>query len=100
MTLFGPSRQITAFFSMASTFALAIGYSIHDYSSFGFPATREEYVSSDEQRRRLRRDYEKKRAWMDERGLCVWNGNGALFMRESNMMGKPLTRLIPHVTRC
>ncbi|KAF8127339.1 glycoside hydrolase superfamily [Mycena galopus ATCC 62051] len=33
-------------------------YSIHDYSTFGFPATPEQY----------------KREWMDQRGLCAWNG--------------------------
>ena len=58
------------------------GYSIHDYSSFGFPAAPEEYVSSEVQRRRLMRSYEKKRAWMDERGLCVWNGEwGPVYAR-------------------
>jgi len=58
-------------------------YSIHDYSTFGFPSSPEKYVSSDEQRRRLRRSYEKKRAWMDERGLCVWNGEwGPVYARK------------------
>ncbi|KAF8966808.1 glycoside hydrolase [Flammula alnicola] len=59
------------------------GYSIHDYSSFGFPASPQEYVGSDEQKRRLKRSYEKKRAWMDERGLCVWNGEwGPVYARK------------------
>jgi hypothetical protein len=44
-------------------------YSIHDYSIFGFPSTPEAYTSTDVQRHRLRRSYEKKREWMDERGL-------------------------------
>ncbi|RDB24083.1 Endoglucanase C [Hypsizygus marmoreus] len=58
-------------------------YSIHDYSSYGFPAASEVYVSSDEQRRRLRRSYEKKREWMDQRGLCVWNGEwGPVYARK------------------
>ncbi|KIM37507.1 glycoside hydrolase family 5 protein [Hebeloma cylindrosporum] len=57
-------------------------YSIHDYSSFGFPAAPEEYVGSEEQRTRLRRSDEKKREWMDERGLCVWNGEwGPVYAR-------------------
>jgi hypothetical protein len=46
-------------------------YSIHDYSLFGFPSAPEAYTSTDVQRHRLRRSYEKKREWMDERGLCV-----------------------------
>ncbi|OBZ72766.1 putative glucan 1,3-beta-glucosidase A [Grifola frondosa] len=59
-----------------------VAYSIHDYSIFGFPSSPEAYVSSDVQRRRLRRSYEKKRAWMDERGLCVWNGEwGPVYAR-------------------
>ncbi|KAG6841639.1 Endo-1,4-beta-xylanase 5 [Blastosporella zonata] len=58
-------------------------YSIHDYSSFGFPASSEVYTSSDEQRRRLKRSYEKKREWMDERKLCVWNGEwGPVYARK------------------
>ncbi|KAF8557579.1 glycoside hydrolase [Imleria badia] len=58
-------------------------YSIHDYSGFGFPASPEKYVSSDEQRRRLKRSYEKKREWMDQRGLCVWNGEwGPVYARK------------------
>ncbi|PPQ70876.1 GH5 [Gymnopilus dilepis] len=57
-------------------------YSIHDYSVFGFPGA-DEYTGSDEQRRRLRRSYEKKRQWMDERGLCVWNGEwGPVYARK------------------
>lgn len=58
-------------------------YSIHDYSLFGFPSSPETYVSSETQRRRLRRSYEKKREWMDERGLCVWNGEwGPVYARQ------------------
>lgn len=58
-------------------------YSIHDYSVFGFPASSEAYVGSDEQKKRLRRSYEKKREWMDERKLCVWNGEwGPVYARK------------------
>lgn len=59
------------------------GYSIHDYTSFGFPASPQEYVGSDEQKRRLYRSYEKKREWIDERGLYVWNGEwGPVYARK------------------
>jgi hypothetical protein len=58
-------------------------YSIHDYSTYGFPSSPEPYTGSDEQKRRLRRSYEKKRSWMDERGLCVWNGEwGPVYARK------------------
>lgn len=57
-------------------------YSIHDYSGYGFPASPEDYVSSDEQRRRMKRSYERKREWMDQHGLCVWNGEwGPVYAR-------------------
>lgn len=60
------------------------GYSIHDYTTFGFPAAPQDYVGSAEQQRRLRRSYEKKREWMDERGLCVWNGEwGPVYARKA-----------------
>ncbi|EKM51309.1 glycoside hydrolase family 5 protein [Phanerochaete carnosa HHB-10118-sp] len=58
-------------------------YAIHDYSVFGFPAAPEAYVGSEAQQRRLRRSYEKKREWMDQRGLCVWNGEwGPVYARK------------------
>ena len=58
-------------------------YSIHDYSLFGFPASTETYVGSEEQQKRLRKSYEKKREWMDEHGLCVWNGEwGPVYARK------------------
>ncbi|KAJ3915583.1 glycoside hydrolase [Lentinula edodes] len=58
-------------------------YSIHDYSTFGFPAAPEDYVGTESQQRRLRRSYEKKREWMDARGLCVWNGEwGPVYARK------------------
>ncbi|KAH8827163.1 glycoside hydrolase [Flagelloscypha sp. PMI_526] len=58
-------------------------YSIHDYSVFGFPASPEIYEGNEAQQRRLRRSYEKKREWMDERGLCVWNGEfGPVYARK------------------
>jgi hypothetical protein len=58
-------------------------YSIHDYSLFGFPNPPELYTGTDEQKHRLKRSYQKKRAWMDERGLCVWNGEwGPVYARK------------------
>lgn len=58
-------------------------FSIHDYSLFGFPASPEKYVSSETQLKRLRRSYEKKKEWLDERGLCVWNGEwGPVYARK------------------
>ncbi|KAF7298865.1 Glycoside hydrolase family 5 protein [Mycena indigotica] len=58
-------------------------YSIHDYSLFGFPSAPEAFVANETQLRRLRRSYEKKREWMDERGLCVWNGEwGPVYARK------------------
>ncbi|KAH9847069.1 glycoside hydrolase [Lenzites betulinus] len=60
-----------------------VAYSIHDYSVFGFPAAPEPYTSTEVQLHRLRRSYEKKRQWMDERGLCVWNGEwGPVYARK------------------
>ena len=57
-------------------------YGIHDYSLFGFPSAPETYTSTPEQQRRLRRSYEKKKQWMAERGLCVWNGEfGPVYAR-------------------
>ncbi len=57
-------------------------YSIHDYSVYGFPSAPEPYARTEEQLRRMRRSYEKKRTWMDERGLCVWNGEwGPVYAR-------------------
>ncbi|OBZ72767.1 Glucan 1,3-beta-glucosidase [Grifola frondosa] len=57
-------------------------YAIHDYSLYGFPSAPEPYARTEEQRRRMRRSYERKRAWMDARGLCVWNGEwGPVYAR-------------------
>lgn len=50
---------------------------------FGFPASPEEYVGSDDQHRRMKKSYAKKREWMDQRGLCVWNGEwGPVYARK------------------
>ncbi|KAF7314653.1 Glycoside hydrolase family 5 protein [Mycena kentingensis (nom. inval.)] len=58
-------------------------YSIHDYSPFGFPAAHEVYEGTEAQRERMRRTYEGKRKWLDERGLAVWNGEwGPVYARK------------------
>ncbi|KZS99999.1 glycoside hydrolase family 5 protein [Laetiporus sulphureus 93-53] len=57
-------------------------YAIHDYSLYGFPKSPEPYERTDEQRRRMRRSYERKREWIDAQGLCVWNGEwGPVYAR-------------------
>lgn len=58
-------------------------YSIHDYAAYGFPNSPALYVGNDEQKERLVKTYERKRRWMDDRGLCVWNGEwGPVYARE------------------
>lgn len=58
-------------------------YSIHDYSRYGFPASPEPYIGSDEQKARLVRGFQLKQTWMAERGLCVWNGEwGPVYARK------------------
>ena len=58
-------------------------FAIHDYSLYGFPKSPEPYARTDEQKRRMKRSYEKKREWMDVRGLCVWNGEwGPVYARK------------------
>ena len=58
-------------------------YSIHDYSSFGFPSSSENYTGTEAQQARLNRSFERKRAWMVEKGLCVWNGEwGPVYARK------------------
>ncbi|EIW77768.1 glycoside hydrolase family 5 protein [Coniophora puteana RWD-64-598 SS2] len=57
-------------------------YAIHDYAIYGFPKTPEPYRRSPEQIQKLEDVYKRKRAWMDERGLCVWNGEwGPVYAR-------------------
>ncbi|TEB18124.1 glycoside hydrolase family 5 protein [Coprinellus micaceus] len=58
-------------------------YSIHDYAVYGFPNTPEPYTGSDAQKERMFKTYQRKRQWMDERGLCVWNGEwGPVYARQ------------------
>lgn len=59
-----------------------VAYAIHDYSPFGFPKSQEVYEGTDEQRARMKATYLRKREWMDQRGLCVWNGEwGPVYAR-------------------
>lgn len=60
-------------------------YSIHDYSVYGFPSAPEPFARTEEQKEKMRRSYEKKREWMDKRGLCVWNGEwGPVYARQEH----------------
>lgn len=59
-----------------------VAYAIHDYSTFGFPKG-DVYSGSEEQKEKMERGYKRKRQWMDERGLCVWNGEwGPVYARK------------------
>lgn len=59
-----------------------VAYSIHDYSVFGFPKGGI-YERTEEQKEKIKRGYLRKRAWMDKRGLCVWNGEwGPVYARK------------------
>jgi len=60
-----------------------VAFSIHDYSTFGFPSSPELYEGTPEQKAKMKAVYTRKRAWMDERGLCVWNGEwGPVYCRK------------------
>ncbi|KZV89608.1 glycoside hydrolase family 5 protein [Exidia glandulosa HHB12029] len=57
-------------------------FSIHDYAVFGFPSSPEPYSATPQQLLRLKKTFEKKQAWMVERGLAVWNGEfGPVYAR-------------------
>jgi len=58
-------------------------YSIHDYSGFGFPSSPETYVGSDEQKKKLKEVFERKRKWMVDNNLPIWNGEwGPVYARQ------------------
>ncbi|KAF9053006.1 glycoside hydrolase family 5 protein [Panaeolus papilionaceus] len=58
-------------------------YSIHDYATFGFPASPEPYEGSEKQKDEMKRVYQRKRKWADDKGLCVWNGEwGPVYARQ------------------
>ncbi|KAG6811579.1 hypothetical protein H0H92_006743 [Tricholoma furcatifolium] len=58
-------------------------FAIHDYAVEGFPGERgEKYKGTPEEVEVIRAKYQRKREWMDERGLCVWNGEwGPVYAR-------------------
>uniref|UniRef100_A0A8H7Y626 Glycoside hydrolase family 5 domain-containing protein n=1 Tax=Psilocybe cubensis TaxID=181762 RepID=A0A8H7Y626_PSICU len=49
-------------------------YALHDYAVFGFPSSPEPYEGTPAQIERMEKTYQRKREWMDKRGLCAWNG--------------------------
>ncbi|KAF3158246.1 Endo-1,4-beta-xylanase 5, variant 2 [Orbilia oligospora] len=57
-------------------------YSVHDYSRYGFPASKEWYTGSEEQKQQVRKNYNKKVEWMLQNNLPVWNGEwGPVYAR-------------------
>lgn len=54
-------------------------FSVHDYSRFGFPASREKYTGTAEQKSRLRKTYLSKVEFMKENNLPIWNGEWFVF---------------------
>jgi len=58
-------------------------YSIHDYSGYGFPSSPEVYNGDEQQKRKLKEVFERKRGWMIEHNLAVWNGEwGPVYARK------------------
>lgn len=49
-------------------------YSIHDYSIYGFPQSEEVYEGSEEQKAKLKYQYERKIEYMKANNVPVWNG--------------------------
>ncbi|KAF9005210.1 glycoside hydrolase [Cyathus striatus] len=77
------ATDFTHFPKDAGTRWLNTAYAIHDYAIYGFPSSPEPYIGSDAQKERLTKTYERKRKWMDDRGLCVWNGEwGPVYARK------------------
>ncbi|KAF8587348.1 glycoside hydrolase family 5 protein [Ramaria rubella] len=58
-------------------------YAIHDYSGYGFPASPEKYTGSKEQKAKVQQTFERKKQWMADRELPVWNGEwGPVYARK------------------
>jgi aryl-phospho-beta-D-glucosidase BglC (GH1 family) len=58
-------------------------YSVHDYSLYGFPLSKQPYTGSDEQKAKVKRSYFRKVQWMKENNLPIWNGEfGPVYARE------------------
>ncbi|SGZ54933.1 CIC11C00000001608 [Sungouiella intermedia] len=49
-------------------------YSIHDYTIFGFPMSEEVYKGTEEQKSKLKQQYERKIEFMKKTKVPVWNG--------------------------
>lgn len=57
-------------------------YSVHDYSNYGFPMSRELYNGSEDHKARVKRSYQKKVQWMKDNNLPIWNGEwGPVYAR-------------------
>lgn len=64
-------------------------YAFHDYAVYGFPNSPEPYERSTSQLERLKKTYERKRQWIDEKGLCAWNGEwGPVYARKEYDTGE------------
>ncbi|EAU88936.2 endoglucanase family 5 glycoside hydrolase [Coprinopsis cinerea okayama7 len=76
------ATDFTKFPEDAGTRWTNTAYAIHDYAVYGFPSAPEPYEGSEAQKERLLKTYKRKREWMDQRGLCVWNGEwGPVYAR-------------------
>jgi aryl-phospho-beta-D-glucosidase BglC (GH1 family) len=49
-------------------------YAIHDYSNYGFPNTSEPYKGTEDQKKKLESQYQRKIEYMAKLGVPVWNG--------------------------
>jgi len=57
-------------------------YAIHDYSSFGFPASTERYTASADQKSRIEQQFTRKIAYNEEIKGHIWNGEfGPVYAR-------------------
>lgn len=57
-------------------------YSVHDYSNYGFPGSKEVYSGTEEQRARIKRGYLRKVEFMKKNKLPIWNGEwGPVYAR-------------------
>jgi len=76
------ATDFSHFGDIYATLSHNVAWSIHDYSGYGFPGA-EEYKGTPEQIENMERSYKDKRTWMDQRGLCVWNGEwGPVYARK------------------
>lgn len=69
-------------------------YSIHDYSTFGFP-TFEQFDGSEEQKQKLERQYLRKAEPVVNMGTPVWNGKDLLDCLVFPCLTLPQANLVP-----